>query len=344
MAAPAPASLAPRLTMARILGSIVAGLVIWQSVHGVTQPLAEALPRWWNLAPLALAVVALLLIWRTPPRWSMAALVLITAVLMQVFVVFGNTAFARNVATGVVAVLALYYGWIYLVLPLFAWQRGRWPVEPMALDAYVADPAWPASLQRRLHALEAQGFTPRLMHARTEGHAAATIVILAHAQRPVTAKVAHFAFGDRTYAATALGDAIRDTSSATQTRTVLTDTPPADVFPPSPERRVLLFPDASAETLLRHHAVVTPRRGDRATLSDDALRAQWNDDLQRHERFLVDAGYLSPTIENGARRYTAKGGFASVWRSLWPWSTRERARQLRDGREALRAASARGGA
>ena len=179
------------------------------------------------------------------------------------------------------------------------------------------------------------------MHVRAEGNASAVIVLLVHRARAAVASVVHFGLGERVYASTSLAEAT-DGAASPVPHIVVTDTQPADVFPPPPERCVLLFPDAPTDTLLRHFDKVVPGSPRRPAPSDDALLARWSALMQRHDRFLVDHGYLSRDVDAGERRYTLKGGYLTVWRTLWPWNARVRARQLRQAQDALRAASGRG--
>ena len=220
---------------------------------------------------------------------------------------FGDSAFARSVAAVVLSVLAVFYGWIYVILPLFAWRRGRWPTEPIPLRRGSRTTQYgPKRAAARLQALRRPRLPPRLMHVRAEGSASAVIVLLVHpGARPwppsstsasASACTRHVAWPKRPRGA------------ASAARVVVTDTHAGRTsFPRSPERCVLLFPDAptghSAASLRQGRA-----QGARAP-SDERCIARWNAHMQRHDRFLVDDGYLSAEVDAGERRYTMKGGY-----------------------------------
>lgn len=336
---PAGADASQRVTMARILGTIIAAMVVWRSLEGLFDRLPESPPAAWNAVPVVLAAVALAGVWRRPPAFGRAVVALIAAVLGQLFVTFGDSTFARAMGGGILALVALYVAWMYLVLPLFAWRRGRWPVDGVPLVPFAADPAWPAALQRRLQALAAPGFVPRLMHVRAEQGASATIVLLVHPTRDALARVTHFTFGKRALASTALSP----WRSPGDLRLSVTDTQPVEIFP-SPSQRVLLFPDAAASQLLDHLGAIREADVRAGPPADAELVATWDDHAASYQRWLVDHGYLARDARRGERAYTLKGGFASVWSSLWPWHARQRSRQIRAAQAALRGASRSGAA
>jgi len=252
-------------------------------------------------------------LWRTPPRWTMGTLALIGAPLLQAFATFGDSPATRVIAGLFAAIIGLRIAWAYLVLPLLAWRRGRWPVEAMTLEPIAMQP-WSTDARKRVQALEALGFVARLQHTRAEGKASGLVVLLTHPGRAVLAKVAAFTVGEYAHAATSL----------------------MTFFPAPASTRILLFENADAAMLLRHFDALDPRKEAGAAPTDDELRAYWNADIQWQERCLVDAGYLDSRIDHGARRYTLKGGFTSVWRMLWPLAALERVRQIRAAREVLR--------
>jgi len=196
----------------------------------------------------------------------------------------------------------------------------------------------PQDVAERIRSLAAVGFAPRLVHARGEGRAAATIVVLVHEAIDAVATVTHITLDGHAFSSTRLKPAPRDAPSLS-----ILDAAAPSPFPPSPVQRLLLYPDADARTLLDHY-VRLHGSAPAKPLADDQLAAAMATVTSSYERWLVDAGYLAKDVQDDQRRYTLKGGFTAVLRVLWPWSALERARLARDGRAALRGASGAGAA
>ena len=97
---------------------------------------------------------------------------------------------------------------------------------------------------------------------------------------------------------------------------------------------MLLFPDAPAATLVKHFLQAWQPRRPATAPSDDELAAKLQASLADRERWLIEQGYLAPSA-TAEHRYTLKGAFTTVYRMLWPMSSLERARLLRNGQEAL---------
>ena len=329
---------ASRLRAFRVVSTIVGCALALQSLQSIGDPDPSAPSAPWRAVPLALALAAVALAWRKRPALPWVTLALFAAAATQAFTLFGDSLFARIAAGAIVAVLGLCLAWACLALPLLAWRRGRWPVKPVAYAPFAPGDDMPQDVRERIASLAAVGFTPRLVHARSEGRAAARIVVLVHDKVDAVATVTHIVLDGNAFSSTRLRPAPRDAASLS----ILDAAPPAP-FPPSPVQRLLLFPDADARTLLDHyvslHGTVPPK-----PVPDDQLAAAMAAVSSSYERWLVDAGYLANDVHDDERRYTLKGGFSAVLRVLWPWSALERARLARNGREALRGASGAGAA
>jgi hypothetical protein len=320
----------------RIVGTIVGVAVALQSLRA----LADIDPpnMLSSAAPVPLAVAAIVLFWRSRPLVSLAILALFAAIAVQAFALFGDSLFARTVVGAIACVLLAFIAWAYVVLPILAWRRGRWPVEAIAFVPLANDQQVPEPVRQRMQSLAAQNFVPRLVHARAEGRAAATIIVLAHHEIDAFATVTHITLDGRAFTNTRLTPLSRQTPSLS-----IVDAAAPSPFPAQPAHRVLLFPGADAATLLEHYVRLRGKAPARL-LSDDDLAAQMAAATATNEQWLVDAGYLDTEVHGDERRYTLKGGFSAVLRMLWPWAALERARLARNARDALRAASGPGAA
>lgn len=316
----------------RVIATIIAVAVAMQSLAQWRDP-AGTTSAVWSVVPVPLAIAALVLLWLPRPSPLPAVVLLFGAVLIQ-----GSTLFADleipHVALGAVAiVLAVVIGWLCLVLPVLVWRRGRWPVEPVGFGPLTAGAQWPEPVQQRAAALAKLGFAPRLVHARAEADGTATIVALAHCERDALATVTHLTLNGITFT----GLRITPMPAGTGPRVVLIDMLAPAPFPPPPTQRVLLFPGADAATLFARFLRLHDH--DAQIRSDEELIAALEEGAQRYDRWLVDAGYLTGRVDSSGRRYTLKGSFSAVLRTLRPWHAIEGARLARAGRAALREVS-----
>lgn len=316
-----------RVTMARVVVTIVAASLVLQALSAIVDPDPAAPHPWWSLAPVGLASVALALVWRRRPDGVAAALVLFAAAAITAFTVFGDSPFARMAAGAIALLLFAFAAWTCIVLPLLAWRRGRWPVDRVAFVPFAGGPPIPQAVRDRVDALVALEFSPRLVHARAEGRFSGTIVVLAHPRRDALGIVTHIAAGGDEFVSTRLTTGRLDEVS-------LVDAVAPAPFPAAPGVRVLYLPDASASVLFAHFVRVHPGAV-KAMPSDDAIAATLDGNAATDERWLVEAGYLAPGVQDETRRYTLKGGFTAVLRPSWPWYPLRRARLAREGREEL---------
>lgn len=319
-----------RVTLLRIIATIVAMLVAYQSLTAITHPAPDTPAAGWNAIPLGLAAAALALFWQPRPRWMAAILTLFAAIAVQAFTVFGDSAFARTTVSAILSVLAAFFTWAYLIVPIVTWRRGRWSVSELTFERAGDGEGWPAPVRRRVEALAALGFVPRLVHARAEGGAAATLVFLLDASRGILATVTCIDFNARVF----LSTRITPFDEPPASRLSVVDVQPPDPLPAPPGHRVLLFPDAPAATLVQHFLQAWQPRRPATAPSDDELAAKLQASLADRERWLIEQGYLAPSA-TAEHRYTLKGAFTTMYRMLWPMSSLERARLLRNGQEAL---------
>lgn len=322
------------LTAARVLVTIVGISIATQALTALATPPPGETRNFANLVPAGLACLGTALVWRRRPAGVPAVLTLFAAVGIAAFTMFGDTAFARAMAGILVGVLALVIAWVGLVLPLLVWRRGRWPTEPLEFVPYAPDAPDTEPLRARREALEALGFSPRLVLARSERGASVTIVAFSHATRSTYASLRRIAVGNVAFASTQVFSAPENGVTF-----AVGDALGPSPFPPGPGMRFLLFRDADAAALLAHFERLRPSPSQSLPLSDQALAATMQQSMAGYERYLVEAGYLATAEENQSRRYTLKGGFSAALRPRWPWYHALQARCERDGRAALRAVS-----
>lgn len=324
-----------RATLLRLLGTIVAVIVGYQSLSAISAREPDAPALIWSVIPLVFAATALALFWRHRPQWLPAILTLFAAIAVQAFTLFGDSTFARTMVSAILAVLGAFVTWAYVILPLVTWKRGRWSVAALTFEPAGDESAWPPLVRQRVTALVALGFVPRLVHARAESGAAATLVFLLDPARGIVATVTHIDFNARAFLATSLSPYAEPPAS----RFVVVDVQPPDPLPAPPTSRVLLYPDASTATLLDRFTTVWRPFVPARNVSDAELAAKIEGVLTARERWLVQTGYLEPTDTPLEYRYTLKGAFNSVLRMLWPASSIERTRLVRNGQEALRSST-----
>ena len=330
------------LAMARIMVTIIALSVGSQALTALADPAPGEARNLWNLLPAALAGLALVLAWRPPSRLPYAMLLLVGAVGISVFTMFGDTGFSRVMSAVLLGVLALLLAWVGIVLPLVAWRRGRWPTDGLEYVPYTPEAPDAEALRPRREALVALGFAPRLVIARSERGASVTVVVFSHASPDVYASLRRIAVANADIATTQIFS--RPTESPTLS---VSDGLVPSPFPPGPGLELLLFPGADAAALLGKFRHLRPQAHDAPALSESQLAAAMKQSLERHERYLVEAGYLCAAEQDRSRRYTLKGAFSATLRPRWPWYAVIRSRFVRAGETAVRAtlgASGDGGA
>ncbi|MFO1303962.1 MAG: hypothetical protein U1F54_09535 [Burkholderiales bacterium] len=313
--------------------TIVALSIASQSLTALTDPAPGEARNLWNLAPAAMAGVALAMAWRRTSGIPYAVLLLFAATGVSVFTMFGDTAFSHTMLAVMAGVLALLLAWVWLALPVLAWRRGRWPTDVIEYVAYTAEAPDAEALRARREALVAQGFAPRLVLARGERGVSVTIVVFSHLASDVYASLRRIAVPGAAIASTQVFSRPGDGVTLSVSDAVV-----PSPFPPGPGLEFLVFPDADAATLLANFRRLRPGTESSAPLSDDALAAAMRQSMERHERYLVEAGYLSATEHDHARRYTLKGAFSATLRPRWPWLAIIRSRFERDGEAAMRKA------